>query len=116
MSSRHHIPFPKAFLSLNTPPSKLTAEGVAALELEAAGHNFLSNRPDVARHSSISSVSSSSSTGSVPESPSSIAVDASPVAKQAVATFLALNTKYAAAPIVASPIGVEKSAFLSNKH
>ncbi|KAF2265936.1 hypothetical protein CC78DRAFT_578787 [Lojkania enalia] len=112
---RYHIPFPTNYLALNTRPSKPTPSAdVTSPESEVPSHNFLSNRPAVPRHSSISSNSSDSSTSTMPESPTSNTFDASPVIKQSVPTFLALNSKYAAPP--AKPTPVVQSAFLSNRH
>jgi hypothetical protein len=112
----YHIPFPRAFLSLNTPTHKKTNSGsaIASPEAEGAPHNFLSNK-DAPRHYSISSESSSGTAASPPASPSAKAVTA-PAVEQKVPAFLALNSKFAAPPATEKEMKVEKSPFLSNKH
>lgn len=113
-SSQYHIPFPKNFLSLNTPikrngdaaaPASNTAElsSSAVAELpEQSAHGFLSNRPDgLQRHQSISSVTSVSTTAdSLAGSPPSLpAKDArSPSVTEAAFAPLALNTRHAPLP------------------
>ncbi|KAF2736712.1 hypothetical protein EJ04DRAFT_521736 [Polyplosphaeria fusca] len=107
---RYHIPFPKNFLSLNARPSKASDATTSPDSIEAS-HSFLSNRPAVPRHFSISSVSS---TGSIPDSPPSQAADAS-VFKQAIPAFLALNTKFVGPPPTAKDGSEPQSPFLSNR-
>jgi len=109
---RYHIPFPKAFLSLNTPAQK-RADGavIPSPEVDTA-HSFLSNRQVTGRHYSMSSESSTSSIPSAPSSP--IQVVESPTLKAAVPTFLTLNSKYTAPPTTVKTTG-EKTTFLSNK-
>ncbi|KAF1361521.1 hypothetical protein EJ07DRAFT_44060, partial [Lizonia empirigonia] len=74
-SSTYHIPFPKNFLSLNTPVKRtggLSSSAVAQLP-EQPAHGFLSNRStSMPRHQSVSSVSSSTATESVGGSPPSV--------------------------------------------
>ncbi|KAF9693103.1 hypothetical protein EKO04_008725 [Ascochyta lentis] len=114
-SGSYHIPFPKNFLSLNTPikragdvpsstlsNSELSSSAVAQLP-EQPAHGFLSNRSvSMPRHQSVSSVSSSSSTAteSVGGSPPSLpAKDArSSSVSEAVFAPLALNTKHTPLP------------------
>lgn len=118
---RYHIPFPSAFLSLNTPSHKKTSSGsgdVVTSPSEVA-HRFLSNKPTVVpRHSSISSVGSVSSEGSVGSPPSSppTKVADSPIAGQKAPTFLTLNSKHAAPPKVAQEMRHDAGGFLSNKY
>lgn len=115
-SSRHHIPFPRNFLSLNTPVKKANDTGVVATspESEVPPHTFLSNRAHPSpRHSSMSSVSSDESTISASPRPLPNDGDSSPVLKPALMSFLPLNTKHVAPP---RPVGDgTKSPFLSNK-
>lgn len=112
-SGTYHIPFPKNFLSLNTPVkrtggvpsstlsnSELSSSAVAQLP-EQPAHGFLSNRStSMPRHQSVSSVSSSTATESVGGSPPSVpAKDArSPSISEAVFAPLALNTKHTPLP------------------
>ncbi|PSN70622.1 hypothetical protein BS50DRAFT_265092 [Corynespora cassiicola Philippines] len=118
---RYHIPFPTAFLSLNTREQKSVVNRDAAAssspESELAPHGFLSNRPNaLPRHSSISSVASDASTSSTPSSPATQATDA-PVSATPVPAFLTLNSKPSAAPAPAKEMTpAEKHNFLSNKH
>lgn len=117
MGSTYHIPFPRNFLSLNTPTHKKTNSGsaIASPEAEGAPHNFLSNK-DAPRHYSVSSESSSGSAISPPASPSAKAVTP-PAAEQKVPAFLALNTKATAPPPTAKEAKADPtSPFLSNKH
>lgn len=118
-SGRLHIPFPRTFLTVNTPTKKSTspAEPTAAPESQQTAHPFLSNRPAVGvRHASISSVSSVDSVASSPSAPAS-EPSASPVLKPTLPTFLSLNAKYAAPPKTAAALSdVEPHGFLSNKH
>ena len=113
-SSQFHIPFPKNFLSLNTPlkragnvPSSTLSNGelsaTAVTQLpEQPAHGFLSNRStSMPRHQSVSSVTSTSTaTDSVGGSPPSLpAKDArSPSVSEAVFAPLALNTKHTPLP------------------
>ena len=107
-SSQYHIPFPKNFLSLNTPlqragdvsttTNELSSAAVAQLP-EQSAHGFLSNRSaNMPRHQSVSSVSSASeSAGGSP--PSLPAKDArSPSVSEASFAPLALNTRHAPLP------------------
>ncbi|KAF2799835.1 hypothetical protein K505DRAFT_43881 [Melanomma pulvis-pyrius CBS 109.77] len=111
---RYHIPFPTAFLSLNTKPSKTNADGVVVASPETStAHSFLSNRSVVPRHSSISSESSTSSATSIPSSPPAQIIE-SPTLKAALPTFLALNSKHTAPPTSVKDAG-DKTPFLSNK-
>ncbi|KAJ4350659.1 hypothetical protein N0V95_004564 [Ascochyta clinopodiicola] len=113
-SGSYHIPFPKNFLSLNTPikrsgdipsstlsASELSSSAIAQLP-EQPAHGFLSNRSvSMPRHQSVSSVSSdSTATESVGGSPPSLpAKDArSPSVSEAVFAPLALNTKHTPLP------------------
>ncbi|KAF1927058.1 uncharacterized protein M421DRAFT_189896 [Didymella exigua CBS 183.55] len=112
-SGQYHIPFPKNFLSLNTPlkragdvPSstssnELSIAAVAQLP-EQPAHGFLSNRSvSMPRHQSVSSVASTSTaTDSVGGSPPSLpAKDArSPSVSEATFAPLALNTCHAPLP------------------
>lgn len=114
-SSRHHIPFPRNFLSLNTPTKKANDAGFVTRspESEVPPHTFLSNRTHpVPRHSSMSSVSSDESTIASPQ-PLPNDGEHSHGLKPALMAFLRLNTKHVAAPRPAED-GV-KSPFLSNK-
>lgn len=115
---RYHIPFPTAFLSLNPSAHKRTGSNgsVTSPDAEVTPHNFLSNRPIVPRHSSVSSATSDSavSVGGAPSSPPTKVAD-SPVLEQKVPAFLALNSKFVAPPTTAGEMSVEKSPFLSNK-
>lgn len=116
-SARHHIPFPRTFLSLNTPAKKSgnTVEPVAApvAQPEQPAFTFLSNRPVVGRHASVSSVNSVESVASEAAAPSP------PQPAQTVTktpTFLSLNTKSAALPPTAKDTSpVDKHPFLSNR-
>ncbi|KAJ4354287.1 uncharacterized protein N0V89_006021 [Didymosphaeria variabile] len=120
---RLHIPFPRTFLSLNTPIKQSTVGGpsepTAAPEPQQSGHPFLSNltnRPAGHRHASVSSVSSVDSITSPAPAPAS-EPSASPVLKPTLPAFLSLNAKYAAPPkTVAALNDVEPHGFLSNKH
>jgi hypothetical protein len=133
-SSQYHIPFPKNFLSLNTPvkrtgdvPSsslsnnELSSAAVAQLP-EQPAHGFLSNRStSMPRHQAVSSITSTSTaTDSVGGSPPALpAKDArSPSIGEATFTPLALNTKHAPLPPNSyremGERGV-KSWFLSNR-
>ena len=122
-SNTFHIPFPRAFLSLNTPvqrggpqPSSALAMGVPSSP-EQLPHGFLSNRPvALGRHQSVSSVCSVGSDANSP--PAAPAKDArSPSISEAVFTPLALNTKHAAPPSSAREMSdaADTSAFLSNR-
>jgi hypothetical protein len=120
MSSSYHIPFPRNFLTVNTPVKKSGTVDAAAVQPEQFAHGFLSNRPAVPRHSSISSVSSSVSEGasvSAPSSPPTQAAIAPVVTAQAF-TPLALNAKHSALPLasLADMTPVARSAFLSNRY
>ncbi|KAF9729287.1 hypothetical protein PMIN03_012007 [Paraphaeosphaeria minitans] len=118
-SGRLHIPFPRTFLSVNSPIKKAGSpvEPIAAPEPKQSVHSFLSNRPVGAkRHASISSVSSvdsvASAASATPGSPS-----ASPVLEPTLPTFLSLNAKYAAPPKNAAALSdAEPHGFLSNRH
>ncbi|KAJ4377077.1 hypothetical protein N0V86_006518 [Didymella sp. IMI 355093] len=133
-SSQYHIPFPKNFLSLNTPvkragdvppstlsDSELSNAAVAQLP-EQPAHGFLSNRSvSMPRHQSVSSVTSTSTaTDSVGGSPPSLpAKDArSPSVGEATFTPLALNSRHAPLP-PSSHRAIEdrgvKSWFLTNR-
>ncbi|KAF1949725.1 hypothetical protein CC80DRAFT_510338 [Byssothecium circinans] len=128
-TSRHHIPFPKTFLTVNTPVKKSgsvpgTASSSPPTQSVVPAHGFLSNlasRPaTLPRHSSISSVNSASSVDSTASStasaPNANGIAASPFAKQASHGFLSLNAKYAAPPTSAQAIKeAEKHGFLSNQ-
>ncbi|KAF2621885.1 hypothetical protein BU25DRAFT_426144 [Macroventuria anomochaeta] len=133
-SGQYHIPFPKNFLSLNTPikrasdvpsstlsNSELSSGAVAQLP-EQPAHGFLSNRSvSMPRHQSVSSVTSTSTaTYSVGGSPPFLpAKDArSPSVSETGFAPLALNTKHAPLPPSShremGERGV-KSWFLSNR-
>jgi hypothetical protein len=121
-SNTFHIPFPRAFLSLNTPVQRGGPQSGSALAMgvpsspEQLPHGFLSNRP-VGRHQSVSSVSSMGSDAHSP--PAAPAKDArSPSISEAVFTPLALNTKHAGPPSSAREMSddADKSGFLSNRH
>ncbi|KAI4948469.1 hypothetical protein J4E91_005893 [Alternaria rosae] len=132
-SSTYHIPFPKNFLTVNTPVKKAANHGIQSpTEPVVPAHGFLSNRP--ARHQSISSVSSitssvaappsETSTISAPSSPATKAVD-SPVLGPKIFAPLAVNAKHALPPTSSSEMSAaerqrrmsfEKHTFLSNKH
>ncbi|KAF2996834.1 hypothetical protein E8E13_003409 [Curvularia kusanoi] len=133
-SSQYHIPFPKNFLSLNTPLQRtgdVAASPVSNTELSSAAvaqlpeqpaHGFLSNRPDgMHRHQSISSVSTvSTATDSVGGSPPSLpAKDArSPSVSEASFAPLALNTRHAPLPPSSVREGGERGVkhwFLTNR-
>ncbi|KAF2820962.1 hypothetical protein CC86DRAFT_303390 [Ophiobolus disseminans] len=123
MSSSYHIPFPRNFLTVNTPVKKSTSPDAAvvaaAVQPQQPDHGFLSNRP-AARHQSVSSVSSIASSdaapSSAPSSPPAKALD-SPVLAAKSFTPLALNAKHApAVPSLADMTPVARSAFLSNRY
>jgi hypothetical protein len=105
-SSRHNLPFPTNFLSLNTPPVKRTNSITTPLTPpEASEHSFLSNNPSSVRKSSMSSTASSEP----PSSPTNTVVrDTVPVP----GTFLPLNSKYT--PPQPKITQVPTSGFLSN--
>ena len=117
---RYHIPFPKNFLSLNSPVQRAANVNPPATDEQAAVpvHNFLSNRTQfVPRHASVSSVSSiasDDSNRSAPSSPPTKAAD-SPVLAPKAPAFLALNSKHAAPPTDAKEI-LKDNPFLSNRH
>jgi hypothetical protein len=112
----YHIPFPRNFLSLNTPVRKSSGStsAIAAPEVGSFSHGFLSNRP-AARRSSDSSDTSSGSALSPPSSPAAKAVTET-VVEHKVPSFLALNSKYARPPTTATDFKVDSSGFLSNRH
>ncbi|KAF2450314.1 hypothetical protein P171DRAFT_137967 [Karstenula rhodostoma CBS 690.94] len=116
---RLHIPFPRTFLSVNTPIKQAGSpvEPTAAPEPKQSAHPFLSNRPaGTQRHASVSSVSS---VDSIPSSPSATGVSpsASPVLEPTLPAFLSLNAKYAPLPKAAAPLSdVQPHGFLSNRH
>ncbi|KAL1599875.1 hypothetical protein SLS60_007680 [Paraconiothyrium brasiliense] len=118
---RLHIPFPRTFLSLNSPAKQSVVGGpsepTAAPEPKQSAHPFLSNRPAGGqRHASVSSVSSVDSIASSAPAPAS-EPSASPVLKPTLPAFLSLNAKYAVPPkTVAALNDVEPHGFLSNKH
>ncbi|KAH7359769.1 hypothetical protein BKA66DRAFT_445105 [Pyrenochaeta sp. MPI-SDFR-AT-0127] len=122
-SSNYHIPFPRAFLAVNTPAKKSVNPGnvLASTQPEQPAHGFLSNRP--ARNQSMSSVSSDVSIASVsdaatisaPSSPAAKAAD-SPVLGPKIFAPLAVNTKHALPPTSAEKMTADKSGFLSNRH
>ncbi|KAF2683971.1 hypothetical protein K458DRAFT_404297 [Lentithecium fluviatile CBS 122367] len=120
MSSKHHIPFPRTFLSLNTPVKKKASDDIvlsASPESELSSHGFLSNRPTpMPRHSSISSVGSVDSVTSSTSSPPAASAPTSPVLDRAVPAFLALNTKSPPPPPPAKAVNVDTAGFLSNRH
>lgn len=115
---RYHIPFPKNFLSLNTPVQRSANVNPPTHDQAVPVHNFLSNRTQsVPRHASVSSVSSiasDDSTRSAPSSPPTKAAD-SPVLAPKAPAFLALNSKHAAPPTDAKEI-LKNNPFLSNRH
>jgi hypothetical protein len=123
MSSTHHIPFPRAFLSLNT-PTKKAADGTvlaASPESEFAAHGFLSNRaiPINRRQTSVSSVGSVDSIASAPSSPPASESFASPILDRAMPAFLALNSKFeakSAPPPSSQAMNTDTAGFLSNRH
>ncbi|KAF2127806.1 hypothetical protein P153DRAFT_56043 [Dothidotthia symphoricarpi CBS 119687] len=99
-SSSFHIPFPRNFLSVNTPIKKSKVNMPAAAEPEQPAHGFLSNVAHHGpRHASISSLSS---IGSVSDTaaPSALAPDSagSPRLGPAVFAPLALNAKHDVLP------------------
>lgn len=116
----HHIPFPRTFLSLNT-PTKKSAVNAAQLtpssEPQLPAHGFLSNRPTaVPRHSSISSVSSIDSNASTASPRAPGEAPSPPFNKQTLHTFLSLNSMYVApATTVAEVKAIPSSGFLSNR-
>ncbi|OAL47589.1 hypothetical protein IQ07DRAFT_121836 [Pyrenochaeta sp. DS3sAY3a] len=126
-SSTFHIPFPRAFLAVNTPAKKsagTSSDVLASPESEQPAHGFLSNRAGHGpRHQSMSSVSSVGSitasdagTLSPPSSPPTKAAD-SPVLGPKIFAPLAVNTKHALPPqSLEKMTTAEKSAFLSNRH
>lgn len=132
--SPHHIPFPRNFLSLNTPvkktnvnappPSDVVPAATASPESERSAHSFLSNRPiaipgtsHVPRQSSISSVSSVDTASIASSSPPASEPASSPVLKTSVPAFLPLNTKHAAPPAPPKEMSGDKGGgFLSNRH
>jgi hypothetical protein len=121
-SSAHHIPFPRTFLSLNTPAKKAPGGAVLSTspESEFTTHGFLSNRPVAIpshpRNASISSVSSVDSVASSAPLPATNESPTSPTLDGAATTFLALNTKYTAPPPSTKEMSDDKSNFLSNRH
>ncbi|KAH7385470.1 hypothetical protein DE146DRAFT_636056 [Phaeosphaeria sp. MPI-PUGE-AT-0046c] len=120
MSSSYHIPFPSNFLTVNTPVKNSGAVDPAAVQPERFAHGFLSNRPAVPRHASVSSTSSSISetaTISAPSSPPTQAAVA-PVLAASAFTPLALNAKHAGFPLasLADMTPIARSAFLSNRY
>ncbi|KAF1850635.1 uncharacterized protein K460DRAFT_400684 [Cucurbitaria berberidis CBS 394.84] len=126
VSSTFHIPFPRAFLPVNTPAKQSISptDVPASPESEQPAHGFLSNRPAfVPGHQSKSSVSSITSTAtsdagtiSAPSSPPTKAAD-SPILGPKVFTPLAVNTKHALPPqSVKEMSAMEKGGFLSNRH
>lgn len=120
MSSSYHIPFPRNFLTVNTPVKKSGTVDAAPAQPDQFDHGFLSNRPAVPRHASISSTASSvSETASVsaPSSPPTQATVA-PVVAASAFTPLALNAKHAAVPLasLADMTPIARSAFLSNRY
>lgn len=121
MSSSYHIPFPKNFLTVNTPVKKSGDAAATTVQPQQLDHGFLSNRP-AARHQSVSSVSSVASSdaapSSAPSSPAAKPAD-SPVLAAKSFTPLALNAKSAQplpVPILADMTPVARSAFLSNRY
>ncbi|KAF1976465.1 hypothetical protein BU23DRAFT_565637 [Bimuria novae-zelandiae CBS 107.79] len=118
-SGRLHIPFPRTFLTVNTPTKKSSGpvEPTAAPEPQQSAHPFLSNRAAAhPRHASVSSVSSVDSVASTTPAPVT-ASPASPELKPTIPAFLSLNAKYAAPPKTAVEVmEAEKHSFLSNKH
>jgi hypothetical protein len=116
---RLHIPFPRTFLSLNTPVKQVRSpvEPSAAPEPQQFAHPFLSNRPaGVQRHSSVSSVSSIDSIASS-ASPAGREPAAASVFEPTLPAFLSLNAKYAAPPKTAAALNdAEPHGFLSNRH
>jgi len=123
MSSTHHIPFPRAFLSLNT-PTKTASDGTvlsASPESELAAHGFLSNRPISLnrRQTSVSSVGSVDSVASAPSSPPDSQSFASSILDRAMPAFLALNSKHEAKSAPSPPLKAmspDQTGFLSNRH
>ncbi|KAH8632311.1 hypothetical protein IG631_13994 [Alternaria alternata] len=130
-SSTYHIPFPKNFLTVNTPVKKQSGSGVQSpTEPVMPAHGFLSNRP--ARHQSVSSVSSITSVAAPPSEASTISAPSSPTTKAADSPILgpkifaplAVNAKHALPPSTSSEMSnaerqrrmsFEKHTFLSNK-
>lgn len=120
MSSSFHIPFPRNFLTVNTPVKKSGTVDAAPAQPDQFDHGFLSNRPAVPRHASVSSTASSvSETASVsaPSSPPSQAAVA-PVVAAPVISPLALNAKHTVIPLanLADMTPIARSAFLSNRY
>ncbi|CAG5153070.1 uncharacterized protein ALTATR162_LOCUS3024 [Alternaria atra] len=133
-SSTYHIPFPKNFLTVNTPVKKQSVAGLPSpTEPVVPAHGFLSNRPISARHQSISSVSSINSVAAPPSEASTISAPSSPTTKAADSPILgpkifaplAVNTKHALPPSTSTEMSnaerkrrmsFEKHTFLSNMH
>lgn len=131
-SSTYHIPFPKNFLAVNTPPKKtFLPVALTSPIADLSPHGFLSNRSVSTRHQSVSSVSSNLSiatsdagTISAPSSPPTKAAD-SPIFGPKIFTPLAVNTKHTLPPKDAEEMSAaerrrrmsfEKHTFLSNKN
>tara|TARA_R110002003_G_scaffold45_15_gene3574 strand:- start:7927 stop:8289 length:363 start_codon:yes stop_codon:yes gene_type:complete len=120
MSSTYHIPFPRAFLAVNTPVKGSSPTGTSppadTVQPQQLSHGFLSNRPAThPRNSSVSSITSDStaSVGAPPSPPTQAA--ASPVLGAKVFSPLAVNAKHAPLPSLADLTPVARSAFLSNR-
>ncbi|KAF2004652.1 hypothetical protein P154DRAFT_571863 [Amniculicola lignicola CBS 123094] len=116
MSAPFHIPFPKNFLSLNSPHKRSdSASSTDSTDSAASteGHNFLSNRPVVARKASISSASGSDAV-SEPASPPTAPVEAKH--KPTPPSFLTLNLKHPVAKASGTEPAADKGGFLSNRH
>ena len=115
---RLHIPFPKTFLSLNTPVKRSgsSVEATAAPEPQQPSHPFLSNRSaSGARHHSVSSVSSIDSVASTTPAASN-SPPTSPSLKPTFSAFLSLNSKYATPPqTVQEMSNIDAHSFLSNR-
>ncbi|KAH7084409.1 hypothetical protein FB567DRAFT_528972 [Paraphoma chrysanthemicola] len=119
MSSTYHIPFPRAFLAVNTPvKGSNTTPPADTVQSQQPDHGFLSNRAAAhPRTTSISSTASDSSTASVgaPPSPPAAPAVASPVLGAKVFSPLAVNAKHAPLQSLADMTPVARSAFLSNR-
>ncbi|KAF2027079.1 hypothetical protein EK21DRAFT_115197 [Setomelanomma holmii] len=126
MSSSYHIPFPRAFLAVNTPvkgsspTAAVSTSPTDTVQPQQPDHGFLSNRASAhPRNASISSTASDASTASAsvgvaPPSPPTQAAT-SPVLGAKVFSPLAVNARHAVVPSLADMTPVARSAFLSNR-
>jgi hypothetical protein len=119
-SGTFHIPFPRAFLTVNTPITQAQPAGAAAPLTEQPAHGFLSNRP-ATRHQSVSSDSSiASAAPSDSSAPSSPPVVAAQPAVSVLKAFTPLQVNARSAKFVPASIAdmtpVARSAYLSNRY